>query len=451
MVLASHPNWFLAQEARSLLTRLSRVKPFAWQMPMVGAAAVSVRAAGAIERFLAKGRRELYGMVARFLEWLQGNGRTSPPEQSQRRFALLKLRFNSVLTQFDIFADVLTQRAQHETGVWLAGLDAFAADALALPGNYYQTPPVICYLDRGHGAAIRRARTRLPGNAQNPVAVIRVPRERMVGSGIASSLVHEVGHQGAALLDLVNSLRPVLQRMELRAGTERQAWVLWGRWISEIVADFWSLARLGVAATLGLMGVVSLPPVFVFRVALDDPHPFPWIRVMLSCALGKVMFPHRQWEDLAALWESLYPPTGLDPGRHALIARLRATTQAFTSLLLSHRPATLRGASLGEVMSPVGRQPADLAALKRRWRRLPGEALSASPTLAFAVIGQARADGTITPEEESDVVGHLLNHWALKESLNPQLSCRSDGAYPALKRFRNGAREGSELHSAAQD
>ncbi len=48
------------------------------------------------------------------------------------------------------------------------------------------------------GAAIRRARTRLPGGGDNPVAIIRVPRERMVGSGIASSLVHEVGHQAAA-------------------------------------------------------------------------------------------------------------------------------------------------------------------------------------------------------------------------------------------------------------
>ncbi len=59
--------------------------------------------------------------------------------------------------------------------------------------------------------AIRRARTRLPGGGDNPVAIIRLPRERMVGSGIASSLIHEVGHQGAALLDLVNSLRPLLQ------------------------------------------------------------------------------------------------------------------------------------------------------------------------------------------------------------------------------------------------
>ncbi len=126
-------------------------------------------------------------------------------------FTVLRMRFNDVLSQFDLFADVITQRSEHETGVWLSGLDIAAAEALTLAGDYYQLPPVACYLDRGPGAAIRRARTRLPGGGENPVAVIRVPRERLVGSGIASSLVHEVGHQGAALLDLIPSLRPVIR------------------------------------------------------------------------------------------------------------------------------------------------------------------------------------------------------------------------------------------------
>src|SRR5262249_6392764 len=156
---------------------------------------------------------------------------------------------------------------EHETGVWVAGLDDVAADAIEIPGDYFKAPPVICYVTRGHGAAIRRARTRLPGGDQNPVAVISMPRERMVGSGIASSVVHEVGHQAAALLDLVNSLRLVLQGEQQGAVPEqRLAWILWERWASEILADFWSVAKLGIGATMGLIGVVSLPRAFVFRV-----------------------------------------------------------------------------------------------------------------------------------------------------------------------------------------
>ena len=85
----------------------------------------------------------------------------------------------------------------------------------------------------------------------------------MVGSGIASSLVHEVGHQAAALLDLVNSLRRCSQALQRKGGAEQPAWNIYERTISEVVADFWAVARVGVAATTGLMGVVSLPRAFV--------------------------------------------------------------------------------------------------------------------------------------------------------------------------------------------
>jgi hypothetical protein len=201
MAPISPASWFIEQEARALLTRLDRVKPFSLQMTSVLAAAVSPGAQTAIETYLGRGRRALRELVTRFICWLRtADAQAAGPAAAQGRFTILRLRFNSVLTQFDIFADALVQRSEHEHGIWIGGLDAVAADALELTG-YYETPPVICYLDRGHGAAIRRARTRLPGGGENPVAIIRVPRERMVGSGIASSLVHEVGHQAAALLD----------------------------------------------------------------------------------------------------------------------------------------------------------------------------------------------------------------------------------------------------------
>ncbi len=199
------------REARALLARLSRLKPFALHETMVPAAMPSLPAQRAFEEYLAGGRRELRARIAAFRTWLAGPGRHATPEQLQRRFVFLRLRFNVVLSDFDVFGDVLTQRSEHETGPWLAGLDVAAADSLSIAGQPFETPPMMCYLDRGHGAAIRRARTRLPGGGTNPVAIIRVPRERMVGAGIASSLVHEVGHQAAALLDLNASIRRALQ------------------------------------------------------------------------------------------------------------------------------------------------------------------------------------------------------------------------------------------------
>ena len=421
MNASSYAHWMLDQEARALLARLDRVKPFVLTEPMLLAASLLPAAQIAIEHFLAKGRRELKERVQDFLGWLHGEGGQASPEDIQRRFVFLRLRFNAVLSQLDLFNQVITQRSEYEQGVWLSGLDVVAADALALP-DYYQAPPVICYLDRGVGAAIRRARTRLPGGGHNPVAIIRVPRERMIGSGIASSLVHEVGHQGAALLELVPSLQLVLRAKQGDA-PEPLVWRLWDRWISEIVSDFWSVARVGIASTLGLIGVVSLPRPFIFRLNFDDPHPTPWIRVKLSCAIGDGLYPHPQWRRLARLWESYYPVADLDDERQGLLARLEASLPEFVSLLINHRPKALRDRSLLEAMNVERRTPSRLAALFGAWSKAPRQMYRAPPSLVFAVLGQAKADDNLSPEDESDLLAKLLSFWAMRSTLDSSAYC----------------------------
>ena len=421
MQASSYAHWTLDQEARALLARLARVKPFVLSEPMVLAASLLPAAQIAIERFLAKGRRELKDRVQDFLRWLHADGKQASPEEIQRRFVFLKLRFNAVLSQLELFHQVIGQRSESEQGVWLSGLDVVAADALALP-EYYEAPPVICYLDRGIGGAIRRARTRLPGGGENPVAVIRVPRERMIGSGIASSLIHEAGHQAAALLGLIPSLEQVL-RAKQQAARESTAWRLWERWISEVISDFWSVARVGVVSTLGLIGVVSLPRPFVFRINVDDPHPTPWIRVKLSCAIGDGLYPHPQWQRVAKLWESFYPTAGLDDERQALLARLQESLPEFVAVLINHRPNTLRGRSLREALNVEQRTPSRLAALFDAWNKTPPQMYRAPPSLVFAALGQAKADGGLSPEDESDLLAKLLTFWAMRSTLDTSAYC----------------------------
>jgi hypothetical protein len=408
----------LEQEARALLARLDKVRPFASHETMVPAAGLPQPVLRAIDLYLLAGRRTLRELTLRFLASLNGPaGRVAPLAAVHRAFRMLRLRFNITLSQFDIFADALTQRSEYKTGVWLAGLDVVAADALRLNGDYYRPPAVVCYLDRGHGAAIRRARTRLPGGGENPVAIIRVPRERMVGSGIASSLVHEVGHQGAALLDLVESIRPVLRGLQRNGGEERVAWVYWDRCISEILADFWSVARVGISSTLGLIGVVTLPRYFVFRLNLDDPHPVPWIRVRLSIAIGRVLFPHPQWDKLEKVWLSFYPVEQVDEQKRKVLGLFEKTMPGLASIIAHHRPKSLGGASLQEALQTDLRRPSSLASVFRLWRSSPAQMYRAAPSLVFAVIGQARFDQQISPEEETRLLSKMLTFWALREVL----------------------------------
>lgn len=424
MPVPAYATWMLEQEARALLTRLRRVKPFALHEPMLPAAALSPAAQSAVENYLTGGRKHLRDLVHGFLRWLASPQAVwADGEEAQRQFTIVRLRFNAVLLQFDLFESVITQRSEAETGVWLSGLDVVSQDALRLQGHYYEAPPVICYLDRGIGAAIRRARTRLPGGGRNPVAIVKVPRERMVGSGIASSLIHEVGHQAAALLGLVESLRPVLRGLRRGSPGEEKAWMLWERWISEIVADFWSIARVGVGSTLGLIGVVSLPRAFVFRINMDDPHPTPWVRVKLSSAIGHALYPQPVWQRLSALWESYYPTQGLHEEKRRILGMLVQTMPALVAVLVNHRPPALRGHSLVQALNTAELHPLRLKALLATWRERPREMYEARPIVAFAAIGQGRAEGTITPEEESTVLDKLLTHWALQSTLHAVAGC----------------------------
>jgi len=417
----------LLHEAQGLLGRLNRVRPFALSVPMVSAAGAP-QAHGAIEQYVVEGSRHLRAMIQTYIRWLRSPiGQEASPVETNRRFVFLRMRFNALLSDFDIFADALTQRSEHGIGVLLAGLDVLAADSLSIPGQYYTAPPVICYLDRGPGAAIRRARTRLPGGRENPVAIIRVPRERMVGSGIASSLVHEVGHQAANMLDLVTSLKIICKGLQRTGGVTRIAWTFWERWISEIVADLWSVAVVGISSSVGLMGVVSLPRSFVFRVALNDPHPIPWIRVKLSCAIGEALYPDPQWNSLAKVWESFYPATGLETAGRKLLAILDATIPSFVQVLINHRPRSLRGDSLKEALPVSERQPAQLRKLWEIWKTDVIRMRRARPALVFAVLGQAKVDGRLEALRESHMVGAFLNHWALRRGLWSLAPCNLRG------------------------
>ncbi|AQH02306.1 hypothetical protein A9R05_25325 [Burkholderia sp. KK1] len=399
------------QEVLGIRARLDAQLPYALQMPMVPAANVSDEAMSAIERHMQAGRQQLRKRIAQFLGQLRALAATpANVARAQRRYALLKLYFHAALTHFEIFAEVLTQRSQHGTGIWLAGLDVAAQDGLRQPGVPVAPPPVICYVERGHGGAIRRARTRLPGGGDNPVAVIRMPRERMVGTGIAASLYHEVGHQASALLDLANTYKRASPSRFVRGPS---VWRAWDRWIGEIVADLWAVSRVGIAATVGLMSVVSLPRAFVMRINLDDPHPAPWIRVKLSIAMGRALYPHAQWSALEAVWERLYPRMQMSAAQRASFDALSRAIPRFVAVLLSLRPPALRGQTIGAALSLPDRHPDALLARWQRVKARPQQWLADTPALAFAVLGQARYSGHLPAQTELKVIAELLQRWAL--------------------------------------
>jgi hypothetical protein len=410
-----YPFEYLINESQSLISRLHQVKPFSMTMPMVKGASVSTKALEAVTGLLEKGKKEILLSIKGFVEKVKmAQRQPSGLLELQTAYVIQKLRYNSILDQLDIFADVLSQRSEHEVGIWLSGLDVLAEDGLTSCHGYFDIPPLMVFLERGHGAAIRRARTRLPGGDENPVAVIQIPRERMVGSGIAASLIHEVGHQGAESLGLTKSLRIELEKRVQAAGANQPAWKHYERWISEILADCWAMGHLGISATLGLMGVVALPQYFQFRLDLDDPHPAPYVRVKLSCAFGKALYPHPQWDAIWQMWQTFYPIDALPADKKALLAILDAEEKKFVELVLTHRPAALKGQQVSQVFPYPQRQPAMLQQMYSSWLADNQLMDKVSPTLVFAAMGQAKYDQAINAIEENRLLTQQLRNWAFK-------------------------------------
>lgn len=208
-------------------------------------------------------------------------------------------------TTLDFFADALATRANPRTSALLRACDHLATRSLAevLTPLGRQVPPVLTYLDRGLGASILKAGTRMydPGT-ENPVAAIKVVRHNLLRP---TSLIHEAGHQVAHLLDwnrpLADALREAAHRFSPAVAP------LWASWASEIGADAFAFAHTGFAALAAMRDVVDGPSDDVFRILPGDPHPPGWLRVLLGAQMCRSAFGVGPWDPLQTAWLGEHP------------------------------------------------------------------------------------------------------------------------------------------------
>src|SRR5262249_23255704 len=156
----------------------------------------------------------------------------------------------------------------------------------------------------------------------------------------------------------------------------------------------------------------------VFRVTLRDPHPFPWIRVKVSAAIGQRLYPDPQWAQLDRLWEQLYPRREAPAQAQQVMAALEPAIPTLAHLLARHRPPLLGGVTLADAVRSPLRRPSQLMAWYARWRQQPNTYRSLPPTLFLAVLGQARLAGRLTPAEETAQVSRVLAYWAMRSTVD---------------------------------
>lgn len=294
----------------------------------------------------------------------------------------------------------------------MSGLDALAYDGLRTTVPLYAPPPLIVYMDRGVGGAIRRAFTRLPDGARNTVALVRLPRERLCGNGFAS-LMHEVGHQGNALLKLPSAFASVLHDAGCRGVLRPTIARWWASKLSEALADLWACAKLGATGTLGLFAVMGRSSRLTFQDDPNDPHPMPWIRAKLSIAFGARAMPHPIWRELDKLWTTLYPQHRAPADARLLLASIAPSIRVVADLLATTRVSSLHWRTLPEALGASNVSPStllpDLSILAMH--DVKGY-LGLSPCVALAAIGLSRYRGVLNPASEERTLRTLLEKWA---------------------------------------
>ena len=139
--------------------------------------------------------------------------------------------------------------------------------------------------------------------------------------------------------------------------------------------------------------------------------------------MGKALYPDAQWDAMSELWEELYPVEHASAPQRAKLEALGSEIPALVSLLVAQPIRRAGGRTLADILPIAARQPAALRALFHDWRGNLDAAASARPSLVFAAFGQARADGVITPEEESRTLATLLTDWALRTALETSANC----------------------------
>lgn len=330
----------------------------------------------------------------------------SPPHARKLNAVLgeIELETSSAFVFFDTYVDVLTQRHTPELGPLLAGCDVLAWDAMKRdhPALALVEPPLV-YCDRGFGAAIIREQIPFPDRSPNPMPLIQIPYSRLREKVLLTSILHEAGHQALALLGLVQVLPRALRAALARGGAPENVRDLYALWSSEIGPDFWTFCLAGPAAATGLRDLLALPPAHVLRISWTDPHPPPYIRVLLAFELCRQQWGRGPWDELEREWKVLYPLARLAPSTRAILEAAARQVPVVGRALLATRFRSLGGRTLTSLFDLGVLEPARLRMRARTGR--PGVGLP--PGAQLAAFRAMRDDHVL----DEDALDRQMTRW----------------------------------------
>ncbi|HET7399945.1 MAG TPA: hypothetical protein VFJ94_15630 [Intrasporangium sp.] len=276
---------------------------------------------------------------------------------------MLRRRYTRAEAVIDFYGDAVNTRTNPLTASILRGLDTLAVHSMdvALRPLNIDTPPVLCYLDKGLGASILRAGARLWDASLSPAAAIKITRHNLWQP---TSLVHETGHQVAHLTGWTTELADAL--FATLAPHSRVLAEVWRSWASEVAGDVYAFALLGYAPVPALATVVDGPTSQVFRMLPGDPHPVSALRIQLNAALCRSWFGPGPWDDLAARWLTRHPVSRAPQDVAGILTGSLALLPLIVDVCTRTPMHAFHGVPLSTLADPRRVAPAELRRLAER-------------------------------------------------------------------------------------
>ncbi len=329
----------------------------------------------------------------------------------------IEINLTKTYSFFDTYTDILSQRHMPGLGPLLAGCDVLAADALQCghPALSLVEPPLV-YCDRGYGASIARQDIHLPDGTPNPLPLIQIPYTRLQEKWNLTSVLHEVGHEVMVRLGMVALWPRIAAAALARQGASTRVQHLFGQWMSEIGPDFWTFGCSGIAAAGGIRELIVLPPVLMLRISETDPHPPPYLRVLLNFEWCRQQWGRGRWDDWEHEWLALYPLDGLPRAQRDTLDTCRRLLPALSRALLHTRLRVLGGRPMRALFDLDALHPLRLQRLAAGARHGRLDLRGLRPAAQLAVFRLVKEQGLLTPEQLDAVMATWLTQ--LKRFVN---------------------------------
>jgi hypothetical protein len=363
---------------------------------------------------------QLNVVEARLLGRVKAGGRAylphaHAPKTARALNALLgrvELELSTAFNFFDTYMDVLSQRHAPSLGPLLAGCDVLAWDGINKdhPALAIVEPPLV-YCDRGFGASTLREGIMLPDQIPNPMPLIQIPYSRLREKYNLTSILHEVGHEAMVRLGLVATIPKAFRLALERDGAPQTIQDFFALWSSEIGPDFWTFCACGLAGAGGMREILALPPSQVFRISWTDPHPPPYLRVLLSFDWCRQLWGAGIWDDWEREWLDLYHPGSGPVETQDILRKARQYLPVVSRTLLHTRFAVLNGRALPALFNLSALAPAELHRIERTAARTGALNLgSLNPSAQLAVFRLLRDRGKLKEE----AIDQLMKGWLLR-------------------------------------